>query len=127
MLNLFFSFATPTLFFSVFLFFRTLKGLHFMFDFLLLLSFDDGNNGMLLSVFVDDCSNDLTSSNFSFTSSQILSSSSMRNERLLISFKISLQICPANLGGLELSGISSRMSGTCTLKSSYIKHSLWSL
>ena len=39
-----------------------------MFDFPLLFSFDDGNNG-ILSVFVDDFGNDLTSSNFYFTSS----------------------------------------------------------
>ena len=65
-----------------------------MFEFLLLLSFDNGNNDMLLSVFVDGSSNDLTPFTFSFTSSQILSSSSMRNERLLISFKILYKFLP---------------------------------
>ena len=64
----FLSFATPTMLFWVFLYFCRVKGLHFMFDFPLLFSFDDDNNG-ILSVFVDDFGNDLTSSNFYFTSS----------------------------------------------------------
>ena len=51
-----------------------------MFDPKLLFSFDDGNDGILLSVFVDDCINHLPFSNISLTPSQILSSSSMRNE-----------------------------------------------
>ena len=48
MLNLFSLLHHQLCFVQFFGFFRTVKGLHFMHDFLLLLSFDDGNNGMLL-------------------------------------------------------------------------------